>query len=328
MMTSREVVRRTVRFEEPTRLGCELSVDDGNDFAWTNMDPSPDSRLSAGTDEWGTVWRNIGICSLGEVKEFPLKDWADFPRLTIPAIEDPARWQALEGARDRAGDKFLLAVGVSIYERVHFLRSLENTWVDIHAEPEQLGRLIDILVDMNLAAIERYAAAGVDGYIFCDDWGLQDRLMIAPESWRAIWKPRYAKVYAAAHEAGLITFLHSCGHIVEILGDLIEAGLDVIQLDQQQNMGLDLLGARFGGRITFWCPVDIQNTMVHGTLDDIRAYARRLVRTLGRPNGGFLARKYGDQAGAGHRDEAVAAMCEEFLRISDDLPAFWMSSEP
>ncbi|MBI2438020.1 MAG: hypothetical protein HYV36_04305 [Lentisphaerae bacterium] len=315
-MTSREIVNRTVRFEGAERIPYALTEAYGTDFTGVGMDPSPDARPKNGVDEWGCVWANIGISNLGEVKTFPLRDWADWGKLNVPDIRDPRRWEKLAGARDRAGDKFLLAGGISLFERVHFLRGLESTWADIHVSPAELGRLIDVLVDMNLYAIERYAASGADGYIFCDDWGLQNRLMISPESWRAIWKPRYERVYAAAHAAGLLTFLHSCGHITAILDDLIQIGLDVIQMDQQENMGLELLGERFGGRITFWCPVDIQATMVRGSLDDIRAYCRKLVTTLGRPQGGFIAQWYSDPAGAGHRQEAIEAMCAEFVRLS------------
>jgi len=316
MMTSREVVARTIRFEGADRLPYDLPDKYGTDFAGVGMMPSPDARPSEGVDEWGAVWENIGVCRLGEVKEFPLKDWKDFDKQLIPDIREPRRWSMLEGARERAGDKFLLADGISIYERVHFIRGLENTWLDIHEHPGELAMLLDILVDMNLYAIERYAEAGADGYIFCDDWGLQERLMISPKSWRELWKPRYARIYAAAHDAGMLTFLHSCGHIVAILDDLIEIGLDVIHMDQQENMGLALLGERFGGRLTFFAPVDIQQTMAHGTLDDIRAYCRAMGEHLGRPNGGFIPRWYGDPVGAGHRPEAIDAMCEEFLAMS------------
>jgi uroporphyrinogen decarboxylase len=176
-----------------------------------------------------------------------------------------------------------------------------------------------VLVDMNLVAIEKYASAGVDGLMFCDDWGLQNRLMISPEKWREFWKPCYARVWGAAHEAGMLTFLHSCGYITDILDDLIEAGLDVIQMDQQENMGLERLSEGWAGRITFYCPVDIQKTMCYGSLDEIRAYCRKLVRFLGRPEGGFIPKWYGDPVGAGHRQEAINAMCEEFLRISEEL---------
>lgn len=320
-MTSREIVARTIRFEHPARLARDLPEPYGSDFAGTGMEPSPDDRPPTGRDEWGAVWENIGVCRLGEVKQFPLLDWSDFGRLPIPDIKDAKRWKRLEGAREKAGDKFLNGGGISIYERIHFLRGLHNVWTDIYTERENLCRLIDILVDMNLYAIERYVDAGVDGYFFCDDWGLQDGLMIPVDVWRDIWKPRYARIYRAAHEAGLFTFLHSCGYIVDILDDLIDAGLDVIQMDQQQNMGLELLGRRFGGRITFFCPVDIQNTMARGNPDEIRAYCRAMVATLGRPDGGFIAGWYGDPTGAGHTQEAIAAMCDEFLAISGEMAA-------
>ncbi|HPP12958.1 MAG TPA: hypothetical protein PKW42_09530, partial [bacterium] len=90
-------------------------------------------------------------------------------------------------------------------------------------------------------------------------------------------------------------------------------------MDQQENMGLELLGKRFGGRITFYAPVDIQATMVHGSLEEIRSYCWKMARHLGRPEGGFIATWYADPAGAGHRKEAIEAMCQEFLKISQKL---------
>ena len=80
-------------------------------------------------------------------------------------------------------------------------------------------------------------------------------------------------------------------------------------------LGLERLGREFGGRITFWCPVDIQGTMVEGSMAGIRAYCRKLVTTLGRPEGGFIAKWYPDPAAAGHRQGAIDAMCQEFLKL-------------
>ena len=319
-MNSREVVLRTIEFRNPDRLAVSLPDEYGNDIFGAGMSPSPDARPSgvSATDEWGCEWENLGISRLGEVRGFPLATWDDMANLAIPDVLDPKRWGRLEDVREEAGERFLLTSGISLYERAHFLRGMENLWADIHTAPEELGALLDLLVEMNLKAVERYARLGADGLFFCDDWGLQDRLMISPDAWRKLWKPRYARVYGAAHEAGLKTFLHSCGCIVEILDDLIEAGLDVIQMDQQQNMGLDLLGRRFGGRITFWCPVDIQAAMVHGSAEEIRAYCREMVDKLGTPEGGFIAKWYGDPKSAGHTPEAIAAMSEEFVRLSEE----------
>ncbi len=318
-MTPREIVRKTILFQGADRLPMDFPEKYGSDFGYVGMDPSPDARGQNTIDEWGCLWHNIGVCRLGEVSDFPIKDWSVMKKIRVPDIKDPKRWVNIRGARERAGDKFLMGWGLSLYERAHFLRGLENIWCDIHENPQELGRLIDILVDMNLYSIDKYAMEKADGYMFCDDWGLQERLMINPDSWREIWKPRYAKVYKAAHNAGMLTFLHSCGHITSILDDLIEIGLDVIQMDQQENMGLDLLGKRFGGRITFWCPVDIQTTMVNGTKNEIRAYCKKLVTTLGCPNGGFMPKWYGDPKGAGHTEEAIDVMCSEFLKLGGKL---------
>jgi uroporphyrinogen-III decarboxylase len=280
--------------------------------------PSPDGRpgRGGGTDEWGAVWENIGVCQLGEVKKYPLESWDDFPKLKIPNIREEHRFAPIRGARERAGDKFLFGGGMSIYERVHFIRGLENTWADIYNEPENLCKLIDILTDMNLHVIEQFGAEQYDGIIFGDDWGLQNQLMISPAKWREIWKPRYAKMFAASHAAGMKTMLHSCGHIVEILDDLIDIGLDVIHMDQQENMGLDLLSERFSGRITFFSCADIQTILPTNDHEKIRTYCRRMAEKLGTPKGGFIARWYTDPEGVGHKMEAVNAMSEEFVKIS------------
>ncbi|MCL1857108.1 MAG: hypothetical protein FWF84_05670 [Kiritimatiellaeota bacterium] len=319
--TSREVIRNTIDFTGPDRLGIEFPEPYGTDFFHAWMTPSPDWRPwgKGATDEWGAVWENIGICGLGEVKEFPLKSWDDLPALNIPDIREERRFEEVRTARAKAPDKFLMGYGVSLYERVHFLRGLENTWCDIYTDPGKLGALIDVMVGMNLYAIDEHAKAGCDAYSMCDDWGLQDRLMISPDKWRELWKPRYATVFARAHERGMRTFMHSCGYTLDILDDLIEAGLDVIQLDQQANMGVETLGERFGGRITFFCPVDIQAVLPKGDYDEIRAYCRQLMTAFASPKGGFLAKWYGDTTGAGHRMDAVNVMCEEFLKISKEI---------
>jgi uroporphyrinogen decarboxylase len=317
-MTSRELVLRTLRFEGADRLPYDLPEPYGTDFYPIEMEPSPDARPSSGRDEWGAVWVNTGHMQLGQVKQVPLPSWEDMPSLTIPDVDAPERWVNVRGVRERAGEKFVLAKGISLYERIHFLRGMDNTWADIYDAPDRLRSLIGLLLDMNLHAITGFAREGADGYLIPDDWGLQDTLMISPRSWREIWKPYYAILFRAVHDAGMIMFLHSCGYIVDILDDLIDIGLDAVHMDQQENMGLELLGRRFGGRLTFFSPVDIQKTMVHGTTKEIRAYCRLMTQHLGRPAGGFIPRWYSDPEGAGHRPEALAAMCEEFLTLSTE----------
>ena len=137
--------------------------------------------------------------------------------------------------------------------------------------------------------------------------------MVSPDVFREHFKPRYARVYRLARELGMNTFLHSCGHIAELLEDFIQADLQVIQMDQQENMGVEELARRFGGRLCFWCPVDIQHAMVEGTPGDVAAYARRLIDEFGRFRGGFIAKWYSSFEAVGHSWENIEAMSEAFV---------------
>ncbi len=318
MVNSKEVVKATLQFKYPDRLAVDFPTEYGTDFKFINMRANPDYRPSKGKDEWNAVWDNIGISKLGEVKEFPLKSWDDFESMHIPDVTEDKRWEGVKENIENHKDKFTMGVGIPIYERVHFLRGLENTWIDIYENTDYLCQLIDILTDMNVHIVERFARYGVDSLIFADDWGLQNSLMISPDKWREIWKPRYKRIYKAAHDNNMYTILHSCGDIRSILDDLIDAGLDCIQMDQQQNMGLEYLG-KYKDRITFFCPVDIQNIFVKGSLDEIRRYCHTMFHALGSKKGGFMPKWYSDPVGAGHRREAIDAMCQEFLKISADV---------
>lgn len=317
-MTPKEIVLRTLEFRNPERMAMRLAKGFTNDFDGFSMSPHIDARPSGKgqqRDEWGALWNNIGISRLGEVIEYPLASWDNFGTYRFPDILDPKRWEHLQQRPSTVDyQKFVCVGGLSLYERIHFLRGLENTWTDIYLESDNLHRLLDKLVEMNLEAMPRFQALGADGFVFCDDWGLQNKLMISPDKWMEFWFEAYRRVYEAAHRHGMKTLLHSCGYIVDILDPLIEAGLDAILMDQQCNMSLELL-SRYKGRITFCCPVDIQAVMPRNDLVEIREYCHKLFESLGSEKGGFIADYYGDPVGAGHTPEAVQAMCEEFEKI-------------
>ena len=316
-MTSREIVRRAVLFEGPPRIAHALPEPWQNDFLNVSPAPHPDFEPTRpGEDEWGCVWEKVGAddASMGQVKHHPLEDYAQLSDYPFPDYREPRRYDPVRKAvSGNEEEKFVLAgIPFSLNHRTDYLRGFENLMMDPYVHPRDLERLLDLQTEIALDAVERLAECGVDGIISADDWGLQDRVMMAPEIFRRFFKPRYARVYGRARELGLLTFLHSCGHITEILDDFIDAGLQVIQMDQQENMGVERLAERFGGRLAFWCPVDIQATMIHGSLDEIRAYARRLVEAYGRFGGGFISKWYPSPKAVHHTEDRIQAMAEAF----------------
>lgn len=115
-------------------------------------------------------------------------------------------------------------------------------------------------------------------------------MMISPDLWRQVFRPRYEEQFQLVHSCGKHVYFHSCGYVWDILDDIIEIGADIINLNQPNIFGIERLGERFGGRICFECPVDIQTTAVYGTKDDIYAETERLVSSLGSFDGGLIGR--------------------------------------
>jgi len=321
-MTSRERVTRAITFESPDRIPVDLPEKWQSDFLWAWGTPDPGFKPTRQVaehqwqDEWGCVWEKLpGDKTMGQVKLHPLTDYdmlADYP---FPDFRKPERYQQIKkiiAGNDQ--EKFAL-VGIDFQpmHRLEYLRGHENGWADCLTEPDGLHRLLDVFADKAIENIDMLSElGGVDAIISADDWGHQDRLALSPETFREFFKPRFARVYKHAREKGLMTILHSCGYIIEILQDFKEAHLQVIQMDQQNNMGIDNLAREAGGKLCFWCPVDIQDTMINGSEEDVRLHARKLIDKLGCYNGGFMAGWYTSPEAAGHEWPKIEAMADEF----------------
>jgi hypothetical protein len=133
-----------------------------------------------------------------------------------------------------------------------------------------------------------------------EDWGTQSSGFIGRALWEEFFGLGYRKLCDAAHSHGMIVILHSCGMLWDLIESFIEAGIDVLQFDQTSNYrdssgleGIERLGSKFGGRVTFFCPVDIQQTLVTGDRSKIEDEVRRMIHYFASREGGFIAKSYG-----------------------------------
>jgi uroporphyrinogen decarboxylase len=133
--------------------------------------------------------------------------------------------------------------------------------------------------------VRNWAALGVDAVFPMDDWGTQRGMLISPAMWRGFFKPYYRAIFDEAHRAGLDVFYHSCGDIMEIIGDLIDIGVDVLHPLQPGPLDLRDVARRFGGKVCFCGAIDVQHLLPSARPSEIRAEIRRLIGTLGAPFG-------------------------------------------
>lgn len=119
----------------------------------------------------------------------------------------------------------------------------------------------------------------------------RDGPFISPASYRKLFQPFHAKVNDWVHEhTPWKTFIHSCGSIIALMPDLIEAGFDVFNPIQCSATGMDqrTLKDQFGDKITFWGGgVDTQETLPFGTPEEICQQVRKRIEIFGH-GGGFV----------------------------------------
>ncbi len=312
-MTSREIIRRVLAFDHPSRIGMTFSEYEGqprlNDCRGVGGDPDPEDTRTweddgrggeVLRDGWGNLWRRIkGGASRGEVVEPAIKEWTDLANYQPPRVADPSRYQEAARLREQQPDKYLFGglVGCA-FNSARYLRGMEAYLCDCAGEPDKIRALNRMVNDIALAQVDIYADLGADGVFFAEDWGTQERLLVSPKMWREVFREDFARLISHAHSRGLTVWMHSCGCITDIVGDLVELGMDVLQFDQPELHGLESL-ARYAGRVTYYCPVDIQRILPTGDKTLIQAEARRMVEMLGGQGGGFIAKDYSDNHSIG-----------------------------
>lgn len=328
-MTSREIIRRVLAFDNPERIGFSFSPYKGqprlNDIVGGGPSADPhferrewrEGRYLCYNDEWGNVWAKVDERHSGEVIRGVIQSWEDLEHYTPPSLDNPARYAST--AERWAADTEHYRLGTFpgfAFNVTRYMRGFEQFLLDCAAEPAQVRRLNELVIALVERIIDIYADIGADGIFTCEDWGTQERLLISPQMWRELFLPSFERIVSKAHARGLSVWLHSCGYIWEIIPDLIAVGVDVLQLDQQEIYPLERLAAHFAGRITFWCPVDIQKVLQTRDKKTIQAYAKRMRQLLGGEGGGFICKDYGDWRALGITEEEQQWAYEAFLEVA------------
>lgn len=313
-MTPRERVCRAIEFRRPDKLPIRYSSDpersdyiglkltpprgwqpparDGQQTHYTDGHRAPSlmQATTVGVDEWGSVWQEHELTSLGQVKGVPIRQWSDLETYTFPDPFAPGRFDEALPVIERYQDRYLVgSIGLMGYNRLLFLRGFEDLMMDLLAEPERAARLADGVFSFMKGIASGWAERGAQAVGFGDDLGSEQGTLMSPALFRSFFKPRYADFCAHCHALGLHAVLHSCGNVWDIIPDLIEAGFDVLNLEQPNVFGLQRLGETYGGKVCFLTNPDSQTTIPLKSPAEVAEETRQVVRALATEKGGLIA---------------------------------------
>ncbi|MCH5376722.1 MAG: hypothetical protein JJ992_22380, partial [Planctomycetes bacterium] len=120
-----------------------------------------------------------------------------------------------------------------------------------------------------------------------EDLGMQSGPMVSPDAFRKYIKPVYQRLMRPARERGSIVHMHSDGDIRTLVDDLIEGGVEVLNLQDLVN-GIDWIAQKFAGRVCIELDVDRQRITAQGTPAQVDALVREEVEKLGSREGGLM----------------------------------------
>jgi len=263
-----------------------------NCFHTVAANPGPKEKWpdeSTFQDEFGVQWDRSIDRDIGNVCNCVIAE-RNLDNLELPDPRAPNKFAGFAERCAAAGDKCVIfSIGFSLFERAWTLRGLENLLMDMVEAPQFVDELLDLICDYNVALLEQAVKHQIDAVHFGDDWGTQRGLMMGPRLWERFLKPRLARQYASAKQAGKFVAIHSCGKVQELFLRLIEIGVDCFNPFQPEVMNVYEMKRAFGDRLSFWGGVSTQWLLPYGTPDEVRAEASRLMAEVGSGGGYILA---------------------------------------
>jgi uroporphyrinogen decarboxylase len=319
-MIPRERFLKALRREEPDRIpqlvrwgkaigdrlssifgvsGPELGLRLGNDAivcqvginAWMEMSKGDLAEGETCTTEWGVVYqRHSGFNNpIGH----PIKSRDDFKNYVFPDPQAPHKMNEVNDLMKKYHDDYAIIVDLSssLFEAsMAHLRGMQDFILDCYDDPAWAGSVLDGLADYYTQLGSRAVEAGVDVVRIGDDIGTQTGMLIPPELWIDLVKPRIKRMIEAFKKINpdVIILYHSCGDFRPVIGELIDIGVEFLSTMQPVgSMDPFEIKKEFGDRVAFKGGLDTQQLLPNGTPEEVREGVKIIIKAYA-PGGGYV----------------------------------------
>lgn len=285
-MTRREVVKAAINHEETDQVpyfinftrdalpiiqevykGEDLSIDIGNYVHWVRP-------------PW---WRWHEVPD--DFRGYHVPDG-------LPKTRGTGSYEAFEEEiarlKEETGCYILVMIYGSHFEKANAARGIEYFLADLGGNREFAKKMLGKIIDKNMTMLENMVTIdGIDGILLGSDWGSQQALLMSPDCWHELIAPGEKKEYDLIKGEEIDVWIHSCGNIEAIIGDLIDMGVDVLNPVQPECMNIEHLKKTYGKGITFWGGISTQQTLPYGTPEEVTEEVSDVVKLMS-AGGGYI----------------------------------------
>lgn len=202
--------------------------------------------------------------------------------------------EKLINLKESTGKALVMSGGVKLLELGFFIRRMDNFLMDLMTDDPKLSEMLDILVDMHLAGLEKKCKSLgdiVDVIRFGDDLGMTSGPFMDLDTFRKHFKPRYKILCDYVKKTtGMKIFMHSCGSVRQFIPDFIDVGIDILNPVQTNCYDMDPVSLKkeFGRDIVFWGGgVDTASVLNRATPEEVRKNVLKRCEIFSK-DGGFV----------------------------------------
>ncbi|MFQ3549089.1 MAG: uroporphyrinogen decarboxylase family protein [Armatimonadota bacterium] len=160
----------------------------------------------------------------------------------------------------------------------------------IYDDPINVERILEIETETAL----RYAKAAAKHklcpiYFIGDDIAYKGALLFSPEYLRKTFIKSLAKVIEPVKAAGIKVIFHSDGYVMDILDDMIDAGIDGLNpIEPLAGMDIGFLKKKYSKNLVLTGNVDCSQLLPFGSTQDVIEATKKCLKDAGEGGGLFI----------------------------------------
>jgi len=278
-----------------------------------NMDPKVEScQIIEETSEYvvfksgfGCTVKKMFAAPMPMFLDFEVKSADEFAKFTFDDPRDDRRYfdkrcdiincgdsfgtiESYAEAIENNKNKFCIFGSIcEPHETMWRIRGTEGLLLDLALFPDKVKEFAIRCTDFMLGIAERQIElAKPVGMVIWGDVAYDKGMFFSPRLWQDIYFPCVKRICDFLHEKDLIIVYHGCGRSLEIMENLIEAGIDAYNpLEAKAGMDPVELKKEFGDRLSFWGGIDTR-LLGYGTWEEIEKEALYKLQTA--RGGGYM----------------------------------------
>ncbi len=292
-ISPKENLLRVLRHQEPAYIpyGMEATV-------WVNHRDSlfyrgnGDPNAVEWIDPWGVGFRlsDISFKDSAFPVSHPADSIDDLDSIPWPDPDDPAVFAPMKSSIADVDRSQNLVAAINpgvLFVRSWLLLGMENLFEAILTEEAQVEALLERITEYQVTIAKHTVALGVDIATLHDDSASNLSLYINPDLWRKLVKPRLKRIVDVYKDGGCIVMFHCCGHVMQILDDIVEMGFDFLNPIQASANPFPELRARTQGKLALFGGINA-DSVVRKTPEEVANLTYDAIYDLGQ-QGNYVA---------------------------------------